>query len=136
MTNVLVVGCPFVLSLVLWALQDLDKTQEDVLKHQASISELKRSFMEATPEPRPSQWDKRLTGSPATTLRLQAQGVRVLLLGIRTPPQMLCMPSLSFTSCSSHSPPLGSWFTVCVFFCTVGQLGKYCMKKFVFISLS
>uniref|UniRef100_A0A672MA15 Band 4.1 C-terminal domain-containing protein n=1 Tax=Sinocyclocheilus grahami TaxID=75366 RepID=A0A672MA15_SINGR len=43
--------------------QDLDKTQEDVLKHQASISELKRSFMEATPEPRPSQWDKRLTGS-------------------------------------------------------------------------
>ncbi|XP_077076466.1 band 4.1-like protein 2 isoform X21 [Siphateles boraxobius] len=55
-------------------LEDLDKTQEDVLKHQASISELKRSFMEATPEPRPSQWDKRLTGSPATTLRLQAQG--------------------------------------------------------------
>uniref|UniRef100_A0A673H1Z0 Band 4.1-like protein 2 n=2 Tax=Sinocyclocheilus rhinocerous TaxID=307959 RepID=A0A673H1Z0_9TELE len=55
-------------------LEDLDKTQEDVLKHQASISELKRSFMEATPEPRPSQWDKRLTGSPATSLRLQAHG--------------------------------------------------------------
>ncbi|XP_016100167.1 band 4.1-like protein 2 isoform X3 [Sinocyclocheilus grahami] len=55
--------------------KDLDKTQEDVLKHQASISELKRSFMEATPDPRPSQWDKRLTGSPATSLRLQAQGV-------------------------------------------------------------
>uniref|UniRef100_A0A9J8AAF4 Erythrocyte membrane protein band 4.1 like 2 n=1 Tax=Cyprinus carpio carpio TaxID=630221 RepID=A0A9J8AAF4_CYPCA len=54
--------------------KDLDKTQEDVLKHQASISELKRSFMEATPDPMPSQWDKRLTGSPATTLRLQAQG--------------------------------------------------------------
>uniref|UniRef100_A0A9J8AFJ8 Erythrocyte membrane protein band 4.1 like 2 n=1 Tax=Cyprinus carpio carpio TaxID=630221 RepID=A0A9J8AFJ8_CYPCA len=57
-------------------LEDLDKTQEDVLKHQASISELKRSFMEATPDPMPSQWDKRLTGSPATTLRLQAQGVK------------------------------------------------------------
>uniref|UniRef100_A0A3P9AGC8 FERM domain-containing protein n=1 Tax=Esox lucius TaxID=8010 RepID=A0A3P9AGC8_ESOLU len=56
------------------SLQDLDKTQEDVLKHQASISELKRSFMEATPEPRPSQWEKRLTASPATSLRLQAQG--------------------------------------------------------------
>ncbi|XP_073711901.1 band 4.1-like protein 2 isoform X9 [Misgurnus anguillicaudatus] len=54
--------------------KDLDKTQEDVLKHQASISELKRSFMEATPEPRPSQWEKRLTGSPATTLRLQVSG--------------------------------------------------------------
>ncbi|XP_064196150.1 band 4.1-like protein 2 isoform X10 [Anguilla rostrata] len=54
-------------------LEDLDKTQEDVLKHQASISELKRSFMESTPEPRPSQWDKRLTASPATSLRLQLQ---------------------------------------------------------------
>uniref|UniRef100_A0A671K3P8 Band 4.1-like protein 2 n=1 Tax=Sinocyclocheilus anshuiensis TaxID=1608454 RepID=A0A671K3P8_9TELE len=89
--------------------EDLDKTQEDVLKHQASISELKRSFMEAAPDPRPSQWDKRLTGSPATTLRLQAQGVRVLLLGIRTPPQTLCM---SCTSCPSRSPLLRSWFTV------------------------
>ncbi|XP_014060562.2 band 4.1-like protein 2 isoform X17 [Salmo salar] len=58
--------------------QDLDKTQEDVLKHQASISELKRSFMEATPEPRPSQWEKRLTASPATSLRLQAQGPPVV----------------------------------------------------------
>ncbi|XP_030637760.1 band 4.1-like protein 2 [Chanos chanos] len=55
-------------------LEDLDKTQEEVLRHQASISELKRSFMEATPEPRPSVWDKRLTSSPATSLRLQAQG--------------------------------------------------------------
>uniref|UniRef100_A0A8B9LPL8 Erythrocyte membrane protein band 4.1 like 2 n=1 Tax=Astyanax mexicanus TaxID=7994 RepID=A0A8B9LPL8_ASTMX len=57
---------------------DLDKTQEDVLKHQASISELKRSFMEAAPEPRPSQWEKRLTGSPATGLRLQVQGPPVV----------------------------------------------------------
>ncbi|XP_052442956.1 protein 4.1 isoform X20 [Carassius gibelio] len=56
-------------------LEDLDKTQEDVLKHQASISELKRSFMEARPEPRPSQWDKHLSGSPVTSLRLQAHGV-------------------------------------------------------------
>ncbi|KAJ8275097.1 hypothetical protein COCON_G00097220 [Conger conger] len=53
--------------------KDLDKAQDDVLKHQASISELKRSFMESTPEPRPSQWDKRLTASPATSLRLQLQ---------------------------------------------------------------
>ncbi|XP_041108214.1 band 4.1-like protein 2 isoform X7 [Polyodon spathula] len=45
-------------------LEDLDKTQEEVLKHHASICELKRSFMESTPEPRPSQWEKRL----ATTL--------------------------------------------------------------------
>nr|XP_015214552.1 PREDICTED: band 4.1-like protein 2 isoform X12 [Lepisosteus oculatus] len=52
------------------AAEDLDKTQEDVLKHQASISELKRSFMESSPEPRPNQWEKRLTA----TLPLQTQG--------------------------------------------------------------
>ncbi|XP_075453430.1 band 4.1-like protein 2 isoform X8 [Ascaphus truei] len=39
--------------------KDLDKSQDDVLKHQASISELKRSFMESTPEPRPNEWEKR-----------------------------------------------------------------------------
>ncbi|NXA47117.1 E41L2 protein, partial [Nothocercus julius] len=40
-------------------LEDLDKTQDDLLKHQASISELKRNFMESTPEPRPNAWEKR-----------------------------------------------------------------------------
>ncbi|XP_031236492.1 band 4.1-like protein 2 isoform X6 [Mastomys coucha] len=40
-------------------LEDLDKAQEAILKHQASISELKRNFMESTPEPRPSEWEKR-----------------------------------------------------------------------------
>lgn len=39
--------------------QDLDKAQEAILKHQASISELKRNFMASTPEPRPSEWEKR-----------------------------------------------------------------------------
>ncbi|XP_019335055.1 band 4.1-like protein 2 isoform X8 [Alligator mississippiensis] len=51
-------------------LEDLDKTQDDLLKHQASISELKRNFMESTPEPRPSEWEKRRI----TPLSLQTQG--------------------------------------------------------------
>ncbi|XP_061846656.1 band 4.1-like protein 2 isoform X2 [Colius striatus] len=50
--------------------KDLDKTQEDLLKHQASISELKRNFMESTPEPRPNEWEKRRI----TPLSLQTQG--------------------------------------------------------------
>uniref|UniRef100_A0A8C8VPB6 Erythrocyte membrane protein band 4.1 like 2 n=1 Tax=Pelusios castaneus TaxID=367368 RepID=A0A8C8VPB6_9SAUR len=50
--------------------KDLDKTQDDLLKHQASISELKRNFMESTPEPRPSEWEKRRI----TPLSLQTQG--------------------------------------------------------------
>ncbi|XP_045915805.1 band 4.1-like protein 2 isoform X2 [Micropterus dolomieu] len=58
-------------------LEDHDKTQEEVLKHQASISQLKRSFMEAPPPspPQPNQWEKRLTSSPATAIRVQQQQV-------------------------------------------------------------
>ncbi|XP_075904518.1 band 4.1-like protein 2 isoform X2 [Nelusetta ayraudi] len=56
-------------------LEDHDKTQDEVLKHQASISQLKRSFMEAPPPspPQPNQWEKRLTSSPATAMRAQQQ---------------------------------------------------------------
>nr|XP_040044507.1 protein 4.1 isoform X9 [Gasterosteus aculeatus aculeatus] len=49
-------------------LEDLDKTQTGIMRHHTSISELKRSFMESVPEPRPSEWDKRLsTNSPFRT---------------------------------------------------------------------
>ncbi|KAM3931267.1 band 4.1-like protein 2 isoform 3-T5 [Leptodactylus fuscus] len=50
--------------------QDLDKSQDDILRHQASISELKRTFMESTPEPRPNEWEKRCI----TPLPLQTHG--------------------------------------------------------------
>uniref|UniRef100_A0A8C2WPU8 Protein 4.1 n=1 Tax=Cyclopterus lumpus TaxID=8103 RepID=A0A8C2WPU8_CYCLU len=53
---------------------DFDKPQEDLLRHHASISELKRNFMEAAPENRPSEWDKRLsTHSPFRTLGINGQ---------------------------------------------------------------
>ncbi|XP_072465710.1 protein 4.1 isoform X7 [Notamacropus eugenii] len=55
-------------------LEDLDKPQEEIRKHHASISELKKSFMESVPEPRPSEWDKRLsTHSPFRTLNINGQ---------------------------------------------------------------
>ncbi|XP_069479097.1 protein 4.1 isoform X9 [Ambystoma mexicanum] len=55
-------------------LEDLDKTQEEIMKHHASISELKKSFMESVPAPRPSEWDKRLsTHSPFRTLNVNGQ---------------------------------------------------------------
>ncbi|XP_017728182.1 PREDICTED: protein 4.1 isoform X18 [Rhinopithecus bieti] len=54
--------------------QDLDKSQEEIRKHHASISELKKNFMESVPEPRPSEWDKRLsTHSPFRTLNVNGQ---------------------------------------------------------------
>ncbi|XP_040507578.1 protein 4.1 isoform X12 [Gallus gallus] len=55
-------------------LEDLDKTQEEIKKHHANISELKKNFMESVPEPRPSEWDKRLsTHSPFRTLSVNGQ---------------------------------------------------------------
>ncbi|XP_074891802.1 band 4.1-like protein 2 isoform X2 [Buteo buteo] len=63
-------------------LEDLDKTQDDLLKHQASISELKRNFMESTPEPRPNEWEKRRI----TTLSLQTQGKGDHIFQVKTLP--------------------------------------------------
>ncbi|XP_077045597.1 protein 4.1 isoform X11 [Agelaius phoeniceus] len=55
-------------------LEDLDKTQEEIKKHHANISELKKNFMESVPEPRPSEWDKRLsTHSPFRSLNINGQ---------------------------------------------------------------
>ncbi|XP_008330075.1 protein 4.1 isoform X11 [Cynoglossus semilaevis] len=54
--------------------KDLDKTQTEIMRHHTSISELKRSFMESVPEPRPSEWDKRLsTNSPFRTANINGQ---------------------------------------------------------------
>ncbi|KAI5629752.1 protein 4.1, partial [Silurus asotus] len=53
---------------------DLDKTQSGIMRHHSSISELKRSFMESVPAPRPSEWDKRLsTHSPFRTANINGQ---------------------------------------------------------------
>ncbi|XP_062450211.1 protein 4.1 isoform X15 [Rhea pennata] len=55
-------------------LEDLDKPQEEIKKHHANISELKKNFMESVPEPRPSEWDKRLSAhSPFRTLNVNGQ---------------------------------------------------------------
>ncbi|XP_019905949.2 protein 4.1 isoform X13 [Esox lucius] len=61
-------------TLHLFPSNDLDKTQTEIMRHHTSISELKRSFMESVPEPRPSEWDKRLsTHSPFRTASINGQ---------------------------------------------------------------
>ncbi|KAJ3608848.1 hypothetical protein NHX12_023378 [Muraenolepis orangiensis] len=55
-------------------LEDLDKTQTETMRHHTSISELKRSFMESVPEPRQSEWDRRLSAnSPFRTPSFNGQ---------------------------------------------------------------
>ncbi|XP_040280285.1 protein 4.1-like isoform X7 [Bufo bufo] len=55
-------------------LEDLEKTQDEIIRHHASIRELKKSFMESVPAPRPSEWDKRLSShSPFRTFSFNGQ---------------------------------------------------------------
>uniref|UniRef100_A0A8C5LWC8 Protein 4.1 n=1 Tax=Leptobrachium leishanense TaxID=445787 RepID=A0A8C5LWC8_9ANUR len=54
--------------------KDLENEKEEIIRHHASIRELKKSFMETVPAPRPSEWDKRLsTHSPFRTLSFNGQ---------------------------------------------------------------
>ncbi|KAM6457275.1 band 4.1-like protein 3 isoform 5-T6 [Liasis olivaceus] len=46
-------------------LEELDKTQEDLIKHQTNISELKRTFLETAADTSgTNEWEKRLSTSP------------------------------------------------------------------------
>uniref|UniRef100_A0A8C0GRV3 Protein 4.1 n=1 Tax=Chelonoidis abingdonii TaxID=106734 RepID=A0A8C0GRV3_CHEAB len=64
-------------------LEVYDKTQEEIKKHHANISELKKNFMESVPESRPSEWDKRLsTHSPFRTFNVNGQ----VPTGVEGPP--------------------------------------------------
>ncbi|XP_043362105.1 protein 4.1 isoform X32 [Dermochelys coriacea] len=63
--------------------KELDKTQEEIKKHHANISELKKNFMESVPESQPSEWDKRLsTHSPFRTFNVNGQ----VPTGVEGPP--------------------------------------------------
>uniref|UniRef100_H3CBX6 Protein 4.1 n=1 Tax=Tetraodon nigroviridis TaxID=99883 RepID=H3CBX6_TETNG len=65
--------------------KDLEKTQTQTLRHHNSISELKRSFMESLPEARPSEWDKRLSGSsPFRTVSTVSAGEQSPVLKTQT----------------------------------------------------
>ncbi|XP_069813853.1 band 4.1-like protein 3 isoform X12 [Dendropsophus ebraccatus] len=44
--------------------QEFDRNQEELMKHQTNISELKRTFLETSTETAASEWEKRLSTSP------------------------------------------------------------------------
>ncbi|XP_077145488.1 band 4.1-like protein 2 isoform X12 [Ranitomeya variabilis] len=100
--------------------KDLDKSQDEILRHQASISELKRTFMESTPEPRPNEWEKRcVTPLPLQTHGSLEEEITSILFSKdrfptlssssnhRTTENSVLNDSVpSDTCCVSHSPPL------------------------------
>ncbi|XP_071997634.1 band 4.1-like protein 2 isoform X3 [Engystomops pustulosus] len=98
--------------------QDLDKSQDEILKHQASISELKRTFMESTPEPRPNEWEKRcITPLPLQTHGSLEEEITSILFSKERFPilssnhwtaegNVVNDGAHSATLCVTHSPPL------------------------------
>lgn len=51
--------------------QELDKTPDELIKHQTNISELKRTFLEGdTNKTGLTEWEKRLSSSPLRSSRL------------------------------------------------------------------
>ncbi|XP_068614416.1 uncharacterized protein [Brachionichthys hirsutus] len=81
-------------------LEEFDKPQEDLLKHHANISELKRNFMQSLPEQRPSEWDKRLsTHSPFRTLGVNGQP-----LASADGPPLVQTHTVTITAASSSLP--------------------------------
>uniref|UniRef100_A0A8B9TPA3 Erythrocyte membrane protein band 4.1 like 3 n=1 Tax=Anas platyrhynchos TaxID=8839 RepID=A0A8B9TPA3_ANAPL len=72
-------------------LEDLDKTQEDLMKHQTNISELKRTFLETSTETAVSnEWEKRLSTSP---VRLAARQEEAPMIEPLVPEEVNKIPS-------------------------------------------
>nr|XP_032810593.1 protein 4.1-like isoform X9 [Petromyzon marinus] len=89
----------------------LDKSQEEVVKHLATISELKRSFLESSPEPSPPAWDHRLAAasSPSRSAADKeaddkppaADGTRMLKSEVKEATEVVTSSSVSSSSSSS-----------------------------------
>ncbi|KAM9416247.1 protein 4.1-like isoform 2-T2 [Salvelinus alpinus] len=97
--------------------KDLDQTQAEIMRHHTSISELKRSFMESVPEPRQSEWDKRLsTHSPFRTASINGQlqpgtdGADLPLRPVSSVASRL-IPSTGYWISAGCSGPGSIWWT-------------------------
>ncbi|XP_071993006.1 protein 4.1-like isoform X3 [Engystomops pustulosus] len=105
-------------------LEDLEKTQDEIIRHHASIRELKKSFMESVPAPRPSEWDKRLSShSPFRTLSFNGQ-VQTGNDGVK---RALVLPT-ERKVCGSE-PPLVKTKTVTISNTSVNEKGQIPTKE-------
>ncbi|XP_075051625.1 LOW QUALITY PROTEIN: protein 4.1-like [Mixophyes fleayi] len=105
-------------------LEDLEKTQEEIIRHHASIRELKKSFMESVPAPRPSEWDKRLsTHSPFRTLSFNGQ-VQTGADGVK---RALVLPTER--KVSGSEPPLVKTQTVTISNTSTSEKGQIPTKE-------
>ncbi|XP_031224536.1 band 4.1-like protein 3 isoform X15 [Mastomys coucha] len=90
-------------------LEELDKTQDELMKHQTNISELKRTFLETSTETAlTNEWEKRLSTSP---VRLAARQEDAPMIEPLVPEEKLETKTETVETeveSTPHSQPLGT----------------------------
>ncbi|XP_031224546.1 band 4.1-like protein 3 isoform X23 [Mastomys coucha] len=91
------------------ATEELDKTQDELMKHQTNISELKRTFLETSTETAlTNEWEKRLSTSP---VRLAARQEDAPMIEPLVPEEKLETKTETVETeveSTPHSQPLGT----------------------------
>uniref|UniRef100_UPI00358EC61B protein 4.1-like isoform X1 n=1 Tax=Myxine glutinosa TaxID=7769 RepID=UPI00358EC61B len=90
-------------------LEDVDKAQDDLLKRQANMNEMKRSFMEAGTGPGTTEWERRIsTHSPSRQPAQSTEDEEWMAIDVATSPLPLCLTPLAVAA--QRPPDFSSFF--------------------------
>ncbi|KAM8780490.1 band 4.1-like protein 3 isoform 15-T15 [Rhynchonycteris naso] len=91
------------------ATEELDKTQDDLMKHQTNISELKRTFLETSTDTAiVNEWEKRLSTSPVRLAARQEDAPMIEPLVLEEKTETKRGSSETETETSQHPQPLST----------------------------
>ncbi|XP_066209390.1 band 4.1-like protein 3 isoform X12 [Saccopteryx leptura] len=91
------------------ATEELDKTQDDLMKHQTNISELKRTFLETSTDTAiVNEWEKRLSTSPVRLAARQEDAPMIEPLVLEEKTETKTGSSETETETSQHPQPLST----------------------------
>uniref|UniRef100_A0A8D2DHG2 Erythrocyte membrane protein band 4.1 like 3 n=1 Tax=Sciurus vulgaris TaxID=55149 RepID=A0A8D2DHG2_SCIVU len=91
------------------ATEELDKTQDELMKHQTNISELKRTFLETSTDTAiTNEWEKRLSTSPVRLAARQEDAPMIEPLVPEEKVETKTESSKTETETTPHHQPLGT----------------------------
>ncbi|XP_047381940.1 band 4.1-like protein 3 isoform X26 [Sciurus carolinensis] len=91
------------------ATEELDKTQDELMKHQTNISELKRTFLETSTDTAiTNEWEKRLSTSPVRLAARQEDAPMIEPLVPEEKVETKIESSETETETTPHHQPLGT----------------------------
>ncbi|XP_045383909.1 band 4.1-like protein 3 isoform X5 [Lemur catta] len=90
-------------------LEELEKTQDDLMKHQTNISELKRTFLETSTDTAiTNEWEKRLSTSPVRLAARQEEAPMIEPLVPEEKVETKTESSVTEAEPTSHQQPLSA----------------------------